>query len=359
MMSAVVGCRRFAQIGWNPSLRKYLSNWKLEDYSKFQEEDRVWAKSKEGLDALKSLLTTIPKVPISARDMNDFINQRLNTPSASPPQLRFISSLLTYPLTVAHTLRTLYPPEHDRPSKLQIAIIGARAEASLPLSWWKQCLYLDPVCEHLTIRFLGPHLPNRTTNKTTIPLHIQNGTKSQTLQGQETSWQNERTQQQYTLQLINDPLDACTFHDHPNAFEILLHSNFFLLFHPGMGSATLSSSWTPTLQLLFESRKPIAFTAFHPHDLSRDLQQLKTISIDSFYDRNDETSDDLDDILHDDGDRFEMMIKPHQNPFAAQSLRLDTDEPVVPNAKDNQQTKDIEPPRILQTNHSLYVILPK
>jgi hypothetical protein len=177
------------------------------------------------------------------------------------------SHVLSAPLTFATQLLT---PNNSRnindssssPRKQQQqqwCCIGARAEASLPLEFWKEMLILGTaVAEngaplHLTLDFIGPEIVQRPP----VQLDYENSTLN-------IRW-----------------LFAGKFHDwaaqqasnRTNSMAALSYDAYILL-NPGLGHAHLKKDWKPTLDLLLTTRTAVEELEQHPTILLTAHSQL-------------------------------------------------------------------------------------
>lgn len=101
-------------------------------------------------------------------------------------------------------------------------------------------------------------------------------------------------------------------HEIKDISKILLSHDLYVLFNPGFGSKPLTESWLPTLQILLQTKKPILCTAHSAYDLSRDINALQKISLDSDYEEF--------------GEPLEFVISPHLNPFRSHKRTIDSKE---------------------------------
>jgi hypothetical protein len=262
---------------------------------------------------------------------------------------------------------------------LNILIVGARSESSLPLVWWKELLGLDYNSNNDTrgstptsynIRMIGPGLQphtslsakNNFTSKVTIPMFLSDrshkrmiddttstpGTVSATVDREvaltsrfvamrkkpdtevvATGSTSDSSGAHHHSNTSAD--DLAVLHEHPQAFELLQWADVFVLYNPGYGTEKLQDSWDPTLRLLLETHKPILCTAYGAHDLRRDLSRLDRIT-------SEEDNQDL-------GEPVEFLLPPHENPFKSFKCTHDA-----------RETGDVG---IVTTNHSIYALCAK
>lgn len=176
------------------------------------------------------------------------------------------SHILSAPLTLATQLLTPgsdnSSPRTQQQQQQQWCCIGARAEASLPLEYWKEMLVLgtavaDNAPLHLTLDFIGPEIVQRP------PVQLD--------------------YEQSTLNIRW--LFAGKFHEwvaqQATGSNVLLSYDAYILLNPGLGHAHLKKDWKPTLDLLLtttsaeEERHPtILLTAHSKLDAERDAALL-------------------------------------------------------------------------------------
>jgi hypothetical protein len=246
-------------------------------------------------------------------DMTEYINSwSAPTPNLhDSSKIRVFSSLLSYPLTFSHAVNTILPNFETQNSQINVSVIGARAEASLPLEWWKHALYSCKF-KNQTLTMFGPGLQDIKKQE----IWKQNVSTS-------TSWKDHSLQistQTSDLNNLNNNVDDAAnkqtknllFHNHPNVNQILLKSDLFILFNPGFGSKLLRSSWEETIRLLIQSRKPVFSTCHCEGDLRRDLKILDDIQL----------SEDFQEL----GDSIEFIIEPQKNPFRSFKSSVDETE---------------------------------
>lgn len=72
-----------------------------------------------------------PRNHVMAKDIDTYIDKRSINANilANKVATRTLSTLLTFPLTLSHALRKIFPSPM---SSLNVLVVGARAEASLP-----------------------------------------------------------------------------------------------------------------------------------------------------------------------------------------------------------------------------------
>ena len=207
---------------------------------------------------------------------------------------RTAAATMTFPLTLSYGLRRIFSAREEKKDVLNVLVLGARSESSLPSIWWKESLLsgLDVVGKSLSISLMGPGLQQQT-QKQPHGSSFSHNDKSVTVRHVEGG--------------------AVVFHDHPIHMKFLLETDLFVLFNPGFGSTKqLQESWAPTLRLLLMTRKPVLATAHSAWDLKRDLARLESLT-------NEEDHQDL-------GEPIEFVIPPHANPMASAKRTYDAKE---------------------------------
>jgi hypothetical protein len=260
--------------------------------------DQEWTNQKSNQAIINQFLRSFPTTKLKSHSIDDFIKQRLENGQLTDrhrfsstdvqKSTRILSSLLTYPLTLANCINTQFPCYFNKDC-LNITILGARAESSLPLVWWKELLFSTTFASTIRLQFVGPHL------------QLKQPTSANTFSHQWNRLPSPCSSQKLELEL--SPANRTVLHRHNQLTELLQSSDLFVLFHPGYGSNELKDSWKPSLQLLLETKKPILGTAFSEKDLSEDLQQLNLVS----------TEEDHQDL----GEPLDWIIPPSRNPFAS------------------------------------------
>ncbi|CAG8537039.1 6137_t:CDS:10, partial [Scutellospora calospora] len=218
--------------------------------------------------------------------------------------LRHVSKLLTYPITIGsvlhqngpYTLRnrltneglkslialrtTLHPKQTSvdiktlQPAEtVRIFIIGARAEAQLPLHLYTQLSYLFPTIA-LHIHFIGPEsiLPGNESHTTHFNHYLS------------FTWKNS---------FYHD------YHDSISPFDP--YCDIFFLFHPGIYQNNGKELWEKTIKKLLKTKCAILITGFNENDMKNEIQIIE----------------------EDDTFEFDWILEPGENEF--KSLRRDID----------------------------------
>ena len=216
--------------------------------------------------------------------------------------MRLLSSTLTFPLTLAYGVNKIM---NKKFKTLNIMVCGARSESSLPNLWWRELLYAssDIVEDHWDITMLGPDLQMNGTpgqRHTEDIKDIHNKNKKNVIHSNSNNIET-------TMSISQVPHGQTLLHNYPKDLrnELINSTDVFLLFNPGYGSDVLKEGWSPTLDILLQSGKPIIGTAHSRHDLNRDMEVLK----------QKETSMSIN-----------MVMKNHENPFKSQQRTVDEKE---------------------------------
>ena len=264
--------------------------------------DKHWAENYLSSLSNKLLFTaeSVSSESASCESMEVFMKQRsFNGWNSSPPATRMLSSLLTFPLTMAYAINKIF--KNDK-KKLNVLLLGARSESSLPIRWWSECLHACSATE-LQLTMLGPGLQAANSQLSTI-ISTKNCVKE--------------------IKINN--LNLCRLHDHPNSQYLISNNELIVLFNPGLGSPSQQIYWEPTLKMLLQSKKQVLCTALGEYDMNRDLNVIRRIS----------ESDDFKSL----GVPIEFSIAPLINPFKS-SRRI----------VDKNETKEAS---IVTTNHYIY-----
>ncbi|KAI0480341.1 zinc-finger of mitochondrial splicing suppressor 51-domain-containing protein [Xylariaceae sp. FL0804] len=239
-------------------------------------------------------------------------------------EMRQVTRMLTYPVTIASVLHelgpyhirkggrltpeglksmsalryTLHPPMtgeditmrglRPKAPPVRIFVLGARAESSLPRQVWVELAHcLDQHYLHLIM--IGPESMQNRDDEFPLPPR--------------TSWNpfgavvEDRVFGGFKMSTIVDYYHTIhkTGHFHP--YDPYL--DCFVLFHPGLGHPSSSHEWAETIPQLLETKCPIIVTGYTEHDMQRDINWVK------------ETC----------RGEFDMLLEPGENIF--RSLRWD------------------------------------
>lgn len=201
----------------------------------------MWATSESSSNDIKYLFDFVKKVPnsfIESKDLMDYIKNKDNNKldnkfNKNNPLIRSLSALLTFPLTLSYGLKHIYNINNDKNKDnnnydnekhpledIKIVIIGARAESSLPIIWWRESMYLfDEPFKTTNIHMLGPGL------------QFNNSLKSK---NKENKWiKNEKSS---IVDIINNKNeknkivnDMKLLHEHPDHYELLKWAGIFVV----------------------------------------------------------------------------------------------------------------------------------
>ena len=186
--------------------------------------------------------------------------QQSSSPLPPPPlphEHTLLSHVLSAPLTLANFYIKCGFSKGKR--KTRLCCVGARAEANLPLDYWKEFLLQcttattdlgqessSPI--QVSMDFVGPDIQSNTSSKT---ISVECGSSI------EIRWHYAGL-----LHEIDDVWDAYVF------------------FNPGLGHPNLCTSWAQTLERVVQEKRPILFTAHSYKDAERDYQCLVEYGLD-------------------------------------------------------------------------------
>jgi hypothetical protein len=167
-----------------------------------------------------------------------------NNPHEREWAQRLVSHVLSAPLTLAHHFPSQKP-------SLRICLVGARAEATLPLDYWREILVASNITNNDSslrweLDFCGPDV---------------------------VAVQNHVTLKHDTSTLTINWLNSGYLHD---MTDMPLWDGF-ALFNPGLGHDHLRQGWLPTLELVLKTRKPVLLTAHSERDAHRDATLLQEL----------------------------------------------------------------------------------
>lgn len=270
-------------------------------------EDATWLCTESGKTRIRLFYEQFPadKRKVNSRDIVDYIHSRTDPSSttgivATSEQIdsqqlaafRVLSSLLTFPLTLAFGLNKLfaspslsssYPNMMLKDRSINVLVLGARAESSLPLIWWQEML-LACDFDDVNIRMIGPELL-LDKGRPLQDLLSQNSSLVQSGEGEGESTVRRRRSVSISgcgpsSSSVSPSSDRTALHLHEDLVPLLQWAHVFALFNPGYGSSPCPSSspsqkamamgdWDPTLRLLLQTRKPVLCTAYGHQDLRR------------------------------------------------------------------------------------------
>ena len=171
-----------------------------------------------------------------------------------------VSHPLTFPLTLGSFVNQEFAGASTR-EKLRVCVVGARAECTLPVQYWRELLV---VTMHqnidFQIDFVGPDVPLKSSKVRTVPLDEH----SQVIE--------MRFKRSYLHKAIFDELKSQKDNGDNTPEKIKNKWDMFVLFNPGIGHPHLAKCWTPTLKFLAKTKKPTLITAHSEIDSERDLK---------------------------------------------------------------------------------------
>lgn len=197
----------------------------------------------------------------------------------SDRSMRHVSKLLTYPMSIAAVLhqsspykygeqvtaegmrsiaalRTILYPHNQvsndaqtqiRTDTINIYLVGARAEATLPSHIWLQLAYLFPATP-FHIHFIGPDAlaPNQEPHTKSV---------------------NERLLFTY---------DNAMYHDYHETIEKFdPYTDLFFLFSPGIGHGEAREGWKTSIEKALETKCPIFVTGYDEADMKNDVEAVE------------------------------------------------------------------------------------
>ncbi|KAI8095676.1 zinc-finger of mitochondrial splicing suppressor 51-domain-containing protein [Thamnidium elegans] len=197
----------------------------------------------------------------------------------SDRSMRHVSKLLTYPLTIASVLhqssphkygeqvttegmrsiaalRTILYPHNQvsndaqtqlRTDTINVYLVGARAEATLPSHIWLQLAYLFPATP-FHIHFIGPDAlaPNQEPHTKSV---------------------NERLSFTYDNAMYHD------YHEKIEKFDP--YTDLFFMFSPGIGHDEARESWKTSIEKTLETKCPIFITGYDEADMKNDIEAVE------------------------------------------------------------------------------------
>ncbi|KAI1807912.1 zinc-finger of mitochondrial splicing suppressor 51-domain-containing protein [Daldinia bambusicola] len=238
--------------------------------------------------------------------------------------MRQVTRLLTYPVTIGSILHelspynirkggrltteglkslsalryTLHPPRTGsgetikglRPEAppVRIFILGARAESSLPRNVWVQLAHLFPRGKFHLI-FIGPESMTNRDDEFPLPPRTPSNPFGAIVE--------DRVWPTMKISTIVDYYH--TLHKTGQFYPYDPYFDCFVMFHPGLGHPASSHEWSETVPLLLETKAPIIVTGYTQFDMDRDIEWVRKTC----------------------GGEFDMLMEPGENIF--RSLRWD------------------------------------
>ncbi|CAO3699018.1 unnamed protein product [Rhizopus microsporus] len=153
-------------------------------------------------------------------------------------------------------LRTILYPKNQlvndaqaqvRTETINIYLLGARAEATLPSHIWLQLAYLFPSTP-FHIHFIGPDAlaPNQEPHMKSV---------------------NER---------LFFTFDNAMYHDYHEKIEKFdPYTDFFFLFSPGIGHHSAREGWKPSIQKALETKCAMFITGYDEADMMNDVAAVE------------------------------------------------------------------------------------
>ena len=301
--------------------------------------DKAWSLTAAAKEALGA--GSLNSTPVEARDMEMYMRMRGFDQAAQDPRspaYRTLSAAMTFPLTLAYGVNRIFAQGgplggmsefigmEKRP--LRVLVVGARAESSLPALWWREilfsCFHSGAINGGIDIGLMGPGLQSMKASP------IENAV---TFQMNPPRYIGDNQDVGIEGKVYHIHEGKTLFHEHSERMRLLLQSDLFVLFNPGLGHSALRNGWEDTIKLLCMSRKPVLCTAHSLKDLQRDKEFLEAIT--SAVDAEEQ---DL-------GEPLDFLFDAHENPFAS--------------AKRTYDDKEEEGAQIVTTNQFIHCFLGK
>ena len=204
----------------------------------------------------------------------DEIGQTFTAQETKAFAMGLLSSPLTYPMTLAY----FYSKHHQlskEMKKIHIAVVGARAEATLASEFWMEFhvayrLFSGAMTHNespfpcLEIDFIGPDVPKGLQ-----------GTHEECLTANDKDPKSSRNLSRtffhgYFDEYVNKVLKVqCQNH---NEELSKLPWDLVVLYNPGLGHPYLKNGWKSTIRTLVKSNLPLLLTSFSSVDSIREVE---------------------------------------------------------------------------------------
>jgi len=175
-------------------------------------------------------------------------------------RLSLLTELLSYPLTLATYLQKQLIPSNTGKNGTVVHIIGARAEATLPVVYWAQTLG-ELEQESLTLRFFGPDIPSKL-DKTEDSMNV----------GSKILKRSFASSLYPSASVLSSSSTSSSHLSSPMHMEI---PDLFVMFNPGIAHDKLKKVWRPTIHSIMAANKPILLSGLHLVDVHHDYEQVK------------------------------------------------------------------------------------
>ena len=168
-----------------------------------------------------------------------------------PRALRLLSSAYSYILTLCKFLPELMDQRtvESREKSVELHVIGARAEAMMPRYLWDELAFFAPD-RVFDIKLVGDHVPVMSARRKTVM---------------------EKESGRVRLGMVSG-----LYHElEPGSLGT---PDAFVLYNPGIGHPQLREKWTPTLETVLISCKPVLITSFSLEDQQCDIAALHDLA---------------------------------------------------------------------------------
>ncbi|CAM9124183.1 unnamed protein product [Ectocarpus sp. 6 AP-2014] len=300
------------------SMRAY-STLELPEARKQGEENKAWAKTPGARQVLDQPPFEGEHGDIGAARASTCMLESLEGylqarrwPYREEPARRFLSHLLTYPLTLAAGLREArikqqpeYTNSDGRRNKLAVVCLGARAESTMPPAYWREALFALPDVSRLSLHLIGPELglppgvvaaarPGTAACDGAGTIGpISTAVVSVGARTADIAWTRamvgssaggcvtgaEQKPEAAAGSAVGSGRGAATEAGGAGAVEAAEEAvetaDAFVLFNPGLGHPHLQQGWDGALKRLLATGKPIVISCHSPKDLDRDTRLLR------------------------------------------------------------------------------------
>ncbi|CAB1112796.1 unnamed protein product [Ectocarpus sp. CCAP 1310/34] len=289
------------------------STLELSEAKKQGEENRAWAKTPGARQVLDQPPfegedgdVGVARASTCTLESLEGYLQARRWPYRGEPARRFLSHILTYPLTLAAGLReaqTRKEPEHT--NKLAVVCLGARAESTMPPAYWREALFALPDVSRLSLHLIGPELglppgvvaaarPGTaawdgagtispiSTAVVSVGARTADIAWTRAMVGPSAGGCVAGAEQQPEVaagSAVGSGRGAATEAGAAEAVgaaeEAVQAADAFILFNPGLGHPHLRQGWDGALKRLLATGKPIVVSCHSPKDLDRDTRLLR------------------------------------------------------------------------------------
>lgn len=193
--------------------------------------------------------------------------------------------------------------DRDGGGTLAVVCLGARAESTMPPSFWGETVFALPGVSHLSLHLVGPELsvpPGVAAGQGARPTAGGDGGRGRSASFSSTATHatalsvgGRTVEVRWTRAMLgrvaaageaelragdsSEPAAAATATATAAAEKAVVDADAFVLFNPGLGHPHLREGWAGALERLLDTGKPIVVSSHSEKDLERDALLLREV----------------------------------------------------------------------------------